>query len=100
MGIPTSRCVLCIMFANDWLKRTVSRLEGLWDGATLTEAEAKDLLKGPKVLVLISGTAETDALRRWLGVQNLSFKTTDWGMISRKVEKEGIVLVFSIGFLR
>lgn len=45
---------------KEWLKTTISGLEGLWERATLTVVETKDLPKRTNPLVWIPGTVETD----------------------------------------
>jgi hypothetical protein len=91
--------VFRITYANestkDWLIRTVSRLEKLWEGAELTVVDSKELPNRPKLLVRILDTTEAKRVITSLRKQNPVLITSDWLVMSRKVTKKEQALAFS-----
>ena len=66
--------ILWITCANEpskaWFTRTISGLEGLWEGMELTTVDSKDLPKRPKVLVRVPDTSEVATVLTRLRIQN------------------------------
>lgn len=79
-----------------WLSATVASLGNIWEGADLTVVESKDLPKRPKVIVWIPGNPELEAVKTRMGVQNPGLQVGDWHLLSKKKEKEGVLLAFSV----
>lgn len=80
----------------DWLSEMVDTLERLWEEEDLTVVQSKDLLRRPRVLVFFPDLSEVDRARILLQIQNQELKTKDWLLMSRKIEKEGQLIAFSI----
>jgi len=79
-----------------WLMRTVSGLGELWEGAELTVVDSKDLPKRPRVIVRIPGTYEVTTVMTRLRIQNPELNTTDWSVMSHKVNEKEQTLALSI----
>lgn len=82
----------------DWLRRTVGTLGRLWEGADLTVVDPAELPKRPRVLVFVPEpeTVQEEEVRRRLQLQNPELQTDAWRNMSRKIEKDGQLLFFSI----
>jgi hypothetical protein len=79
-----------------WFMRGVSELGQLWEGAELTAVDSKDLPKRPRVVVRIpDATVVTTDLTR-LRAQNPGLNTTNWTIMSRKINERGQTLALSI----
>jgi hypothetical protein len=76
--------------------RTISGLGKLWEGVELMVVDSKDLPKRPRVLVRIPDTSEVTTVMTRLRIQNPELKTTDWSVMSRKVNEKEQMLAFSI----
>jgi hypothetical protein len=82
--------------SKTWLVRTVSKLGELWEGAELTAVDSKVLPKRPGVLVRIPDTSEFTSVITRLRIQNPELNTTDWSIVSRKVNEKEQTLALSI----
>lgn len=80
-----------------WLKRAIASMTDLWKGADLITVESKNLPKGVKVLARIPGKEESvDLVRTRLEKQNPGLLTGTWQLLSKKVEKDGHYMAFTI----
>jgi hypothetical protein len=83
-------------FSQTWLRRAVSELGELWEGAELTVIDSIDLPKRPRVLVCISDASEVTTVLTCLTAQNPGLDTRDWTVMNRKINEKGQMLVLSI----
>jgi hypothetical protein len=84
------------VFSQTWLLRTVSELGEFWKGAELTVTVSKDLPKRPRVLVRIPDASEVGVVFSQVTAQNPGLDTTDWTVMSRKIDMRGQTLALSI----
>jgi hypothetical protein len=83
-------------FSQAWLMRAVSELGELWEGVELTVIDSNDLPKRPRVLVRIPNGSEVTTVLTHLRAQNSGLDTTDWTIMSRKVNDREQKLAHSI----
>lgn len=81
-----------------WLRQAVNSLGRLWEGADLSVVDSGDLPARPRVLVFVPEPDKVTVaeVKSRLKVQNPALRTEDWTTMSRKIEKEGQLLAFSI----
>jgi Domain of unknown function (DUF4780) len=84
-------------YTKAWLGERVRALGQPWEGAELTTVDSKNLPRRPIVLAFVQDSApEETVVRTRLGQQNKGLRTGDWLLKSRKVEKDGQTLTYSI----
>ncbi len=92
--------ILMVTCANEatknWLINTVENWKPLWEGAELVVTSHADLPRRPKFTVYVPSTADVELVRSRLSKQNAGLRTTDWLVLSRKLQERGQTIAFSV----
>jgi hypothetical protein len=99
-GCNASTGVLWITCVNEysqaWLVRAASELGELWEGAEVITINSKNLPNRPRVIVRIPDVFEVNTVLTRLRAQNRGLLTSDWVIMSRKIDERGQMLALSI----
>jgi hypothetical protein len=89
--------ITCVSdFSQTWLVWAVGELGELWERAKVIAIDSKNLPKRPRVIVRIPDVSEVSTVLSCLRAQNRGLVTSDWVIMSRKIDGGGQTLALSI----